>query len=125
MGKTSSYRDALLESLADPVEAKHYLRAVLEDNPDGFLKALRNVAQANEMKKVADAAGIKRESLYRVLSDNGNPTLETLRSVLGALGLRISIESVEEAGMVESDTGKHTIGFSDNATTWEQPLVAR
>lgn len=104
MSKTSSYRDSLLESLADPVEAKNYLRAVLEDYPEGFLKALRNVAQANQMSKVAEAAGVKRESLYRALSDNGNPTLETLTGILEALGLRLDIRSLHEEQADEAVT---------------------
>ncbi len=91
--KTSSYREALLESLADPNEAVLYLNAVLEDYPKGFLKALRNVAQARQMSKVAQNAGIQRESLYRALSDDGNPTLDTFTSVLAALGLRMTISS--------------------------------
>jgi DNA-binding phage protein len=44
--KTSSYREALMEDLANPAEAERYLSAVLEDYPEGFLKALGNVAQA-------------------------------------------------------------------------------
>lgn len=95
MSKTRPYREALLTSLADPVEAKLYLKAVLEDYPEGFLKALRNVAQANEMTKVAKAAGVKRETLYRSLSDQGNPTLETLRGVLSAVGLKLSLETCD------------------------------
>ena len=94
--KTSSYREALLESLADPVEAKLYLNAVLEDYPEGFLKALRNVAQAHQMSKLAEETGIKRESLYRALSDEGNPTWETLTTVLAALGLKVSIATANE-----------------------------
>jgi probable addiction module antidote protein len=82
----------LLRSLADPNEARNYLNAVLEDYPEGFLKALRNVASARRMTKVAEVTGIKRESLYRALSHEGNPTLETLTSVLTALGLKMSIE---------------------------------
>jgi probable addiction module antidote protein len=91
--KTSSYREALLADLADPNEARHYLNGVLEDYPAGFLKALRNVAQARQMAKVAQDAGIPRESLYRALSEDGNPTLDTLTSVLAALGLKLSIAS--------------------------------
>ena len=94
--KTRPYREALMEALADPVEAKHYLNAVLEDYPAGFLKALRNVAQARQMAKVAQDSGIQRESLYRALSDGGNPTLETLSAVLAAVGLKISIATVGE-----------------------------
>jgi probable addiction module antidote protein len=96
MGKTRPYRELLLESLADPIEAKLYLKATLEDYPEGFLKALRHVAQANQMTKVAAAAGVKRETLYRALSDDGNPTLDTLTGVLLALGLRLSVVSIDE-----------------------------
>jgi probable addiction module antidote protein len=96
--KTSSYHEALLADLADPNEAKHYLNAVLEDYPQGFLKALRNVAQARQMAKVAQDAGIPRESLYRALSEDGNPTLDTLTAVLAALGLKLSIASGNTVG---------------------------
>jgi len=89
--KTRPYREVLLANLTDPVEAEGYLNAVLEEYPEGFLKALRNVAQARQMAKVAQEAGIQRESLYRVLAEGGNPTLETLTAVLKAVGLKISI----------------------------------
>ena len=95
--ETTSYREALLRDLTNPVEAEHYLNAVLEDYPEGFLKALRNVAQARQMAKVAQDAGIQRESLYRALSEDGNPTLETLTAVLEALGLRLAVASQHKA----------------------------
>jgi probable addiction module antidote protein len=63
--KTSSYRQSLLTALLDPVEASAYLNAALEDSPEAFLKALRNVAQARQMTRVAKDAGIQRETLYR------------------------------------------------------------
>jgi probable addiction module antidote protein len=94
--KTRPYREVLLANLTNPTEAEGYLNAVLEEYPEGFLKALRNVAQARQMSKVAQDAGIQRESLYRALSDDGNPTLETLTAVLSAVGLKISIATVEE-----------------------------
>jgi len=90
--KTRPYREALLEALVDPTEAKHYLNTALADSPEMFLKALRNVAQARQMSTVARMAGITRESLYRATSDIGNPTLETLESILGALGFELKIE---------------------------------
>jgi probable addiction module antidote protein len=96
MSKTRPYRELLLESLADPIEAQMYLKAVLEDYPEGFLKALRNVAQARQMTTVAEAAGVKRETLYRALSDDGNPTLDTLTGILSALGLKLSIVGMDE-----------------------------
>lgn len=119
MSKTSSYRDSLIASLANPIEAKNYLRAVLEDHPEGFLKALRNVAQANQMSKVAEAAGVKRESLYRALSENGNPTIETLTGILQALGLRLDIRSLHEESdaevLVPALSGKNELGRASAA----------
>jgi probable addiction module antidote protein len=98
--KTSSYRQSLLTALLDPVEASAYLNAALEDSPEAFLKALKNVAQARPMVQVAKQAGIQRETLYRAFSQQGNPTFETLSSVLGALGMKLFIAPREsEAGM--------------------------
>jgi probable addiction module antidote protein len=89
--KSSSYRGSLLNALLDPVEASAYLNASLEDSPAAFLKALKNVAQARTMAQVAKEAGVQRETLYRAFSEQGNPTFETLSSVLGALGMKLSI----------------------------------
>jgi probable addiction module antidote protein len=97
MPKTSSYHDALLTSLADPEEASHYLNAVLQDNPQGFLKALRNVAQANQIKQISESSGANREGLRHALADDGNPDVGTLSAVLSDLGLRLAIATKEEA----------------------------
>jgi probable addiction module antidote protein len=40
-------------------------------------------------------AGVSRESLYRALSENGDPRLSTLTAVLAALGLRLTVQTVE------------------------------
>jgi hypothetical protein len=50
--ETTPYREALMTALANPVEAKHYLDATLEDNPEGLLKAQQNVALACSMAKM-------------------------------------------------------------------------
>jgi len=98
----TSYRQSLLKALLVPSEASAYLNAALEDSPEAFLKALRNVAQARQMTKVAKDAGIQRETLYHSFSEQGNPTLETLSSVLGALGMKISIAVTEPDAFVAS-----------------------
>lgn len=94
MSKASRpYRDGLLKSLKDPNEAAAYLTAALEDDsPDVFLLALRNVAEAHGMKSVAEGAQLNRVSMYRMLSDKGNPQLSSLSAVLQQLGLRLSVE---------------------------------
>ena len=47
------------------------------------------------MSKVAKESGVQRETLYRPLSERGNPTLDTLTGVLSALDLKISIVSAK------------------------------
>lgn len=96
MNKTTSYRQSLLKSLSDPKEAAAYLNAGLEDSIEAFLKALKNVAQANQMTKVAKGAGVQRETLYRALSEQGNPTIGTLVGVLSAVGLQVQITEAGE-----------------------------
>jgi probable addiction module antidote protein len=72
-----------------------YLKAALEeeDAPRVLLMALRHLAQAQGIAKVAKAAGIERESLYRALSVRGNPRLSTLFAVTKAIGLRLTVEA--------------------------------
>lgn len=100
MIKTRNYQDDLLEALKDSQEAAEYLNAALEDGDhEVFLMALRNVAQARVggMAKLADATGLNRESLYKMLSDQGNPELNSIALVLHALGLKISVDVDEHA----------------------------
>jgi probable addiction module antidote protein len=86
------------ELRADRELAVEYLKAAMEslDDPDdraAGLLALRTVAEAyGGLGAVAAEAGISRESLYRTLSANGNPTLKTLLAVLKAVGMKLSVE---------------------------------
>jgi probable addiction module antidote protein len=89
-----SHDEALVRELrSDPTFAAEYLQAAMEDSeePAVLLIALRHVSEAYGMAEVAKAAGIKRETLYRVLSPKGNPTLKTLMAVLHAVGLRLAV----------------------------------
>ena len=89
---SAAYEEILLEDLKDPAEAAAYLQAALEDeDPAVFLLALRQVAQAQGMANVARKAHVGRESLYKTLSENGNPELRTINSLLHAMGLRLSV----------------------------------
>ncbi len=85
------FRQVLLNRLANPEVARHYLNEALDESPESFLEALKTVAQARQMVKVAKDAGVQRETLYRSLSVQGNPTFETLSSILKAVGLKINI----------------------------------
>jgi probable addiction module antidote protein len=90
--RTNDYREGLLQSLLDPIAAAQYVNAALEDSDEMFLIALRDVAEARQMAKVANDAGLSRESIYRTLSDTGNPRYSSLTRILKAVGLRLAIE---------------------------------
>ena len=94
---STSHNEAVIRQLRDDSEfAVEYLKAALEDDdePGVLLIALRRIAEARGgMAKVAKAAGIERESLYRALSVRGNPRLSTLVAVTKAVGLRLTVEA--------------------------------
>jgi probable addiction module antidote protein len=88
--KTSRYDVA--EHLRTPEEMAAYLDAWLEQAPDdvaGIARALGDIARAKGMSQVAKEAGLSRESLYRALSEGGNPSFATVLKVARALGLRL------------------------------------
>lgn len=71
-----------------------YLNAALEDgNPAILQAALGDVAKARGMSAIARQAGLGRESLYKSLSKEGNPSWATVTKVLDALGLQLEIKS--------------------------------
>ncbi|CAN7470396.1 putative addiction module antidote protein [Pseudorhodoferax sp. LjRoot39] len=88
--KTSSYDVA--EHLRTPEEMAAYLDAWLEEAPEdaaGIARALGNIARARGMTQVAKDAGLSRESLYRALSAEGNPSFATVLKVARALGVKL------------------------------------
>jgi probable addiction module antidote protein len=98
--RTGSYSSWRNEKLLNPEIAARYLSAAERDSKEAFLDALENVIQSRQVSALAKDAGVTRESVYRSFSETGNPTLENLRNVLGALGLRIMIvpECVSSSG---------------------------
>ena len=94
-----SHDEATVRELRADLEfAAEYLKAALEDSdePSVLLIALRRVAEARGgIAKVAKAAGVERESLYRALSARGNPRLSTLVAVAKAVGLKVTVEAAQ------------------------------
>lgn len=99
MTKSVKYQKYLIESLKDPGEAVEYLNAALQEGEiHVFLLALRNVAQARGgMTKLAKQSKMNRENLYRMLSTKGNPELQSLESLLDAMGFKLSVEAKQGA----------------------------
>jgi probable addiction module antidote protein len=72
-----------------------YLTECLDDeDPALFQKALGEVAKAKGMGKVAASAGTGRTSLYKALSENGNPEFKTILGALKPLGFKLSVERI-------------------------------
>ena len=71
----------------------YYLEAAMEGNdPKHIARALGDVARSQGMTEIAKKTGLGRQALYTALSENGNPTLETLTTVLGAIGLELTVQ---------------------------------
>jgi probable addiction module antidote protein len=95
--RLKGYREDLIERLKNPDYAAEYLAQVLaERDKAAFLVALKDVVEAaGGMSAMAQRVGLKRQSLYKVFSRRGNPTLETLQAILGALGLRVAVATAK------------------------------
>ena len=90
--KTKASAYDVSEHLRTPEEMAAYLNAWLEEAPEdaaGLARALGDIARAKGMSQVAKDAGLSRESLYRALSAEGNPSFATVLKVAKALGLRL------------------------------------
>ncbi len=92
-----SHDEAIINKLRkNRTFAAEYLKAAMEDTdePRVLLIALRQIAEARGgIAKVAKAAGVERESLYRALSPRGNPRFSTLVAVTKAMGLTLTVET--------------------------------
>jgi probable addiction module antidote protein len=94
--KTRTTPYDVAEHLRTPEEMAAYLDAWLEEAPDdasGIAKALGDIARAKGMSQVAKDAGLSRESLYRALSAEGNPSFATVLKVTRALGVKLHAQA--------------------------------
>jgi probable addiction module antidote protein len=90
--KTRTVPYDVAEQLRTPEEMAAYLDAWFEQAPDdaaGIAGALGDIARARGMAQVARDAGLSRESLYKALSQTGNPSFATILKVARALGVRL------------------------------------
>jgi probable addiction module antidote protein len=103
--QTKSCADWLTAKLSDPKRAARYLNAPQEDSPAMFLKALRKVAaaQPGPMAELAEAAKASGESLYRMMSETGNPTYDSLKGILNAMGLKLEVVLLGESASASTD----------------------
>jgi probable addiction module antidote protein len=96
MKKTKTTRYDVAEHLRTPEEMAAYLEAVLEEsNGDAAMvaKAIGDIARAKGMSQVAKDSGLSRESLYKALSGERSPGIDTILKVIKALGIRLHAEA--------------------------------
>ncbi|MBL8471885.1 MAG: putative addiction module antidote protein [Rhodocyclaceae bacterium] len=77
-----------------------YLEACMEEAGDDaafIAKALGNIARAKGMTQLAQETGLGRESLYKALSGEGNPSFGTILKVMHALGIKLHPEKIARA----------------------------
>ncbi|NBX05981.1 MAG: putative addiction module antidote protein [Betaproteobacteria bacterium] len=94
--KTAPYDVA--EFLETPEEMAAYLEACIEeaDGDAAFIaKALGDIARAKGMTQIARETGLSRESLYKALSGEGNPSFATILKVTTALGIQLHAQSLQ------------------------------
>ena len=96
MGKieTTAFDSADYLDTAEGIAA--YLDAYLEDGtPEELRSALDNVARSHGVADLAVRSGVTRAGIYKALGRDGNPSFETIRSILAAMGLRLTVQPVE------------------------------
>lgn len=82
----------------DPVEyleteddIAFYLEEIFKiGDPDLIIAAIGDVSRARGMSEIAENTGLGRESLYKSLSQGGNPSFSTVIKVMASLGFELS-----------------------------------
>jgi len=85
----------VVEGLKTNEDMALYLEATIEEAGDDaafIAKVLGDIARAKGMTQLARDTGIGRESLYKALSGEGNPSFATILKVVSALGLKLHAE---------------------------------
>jgi probable addiction module antidote protein len=80
-----------IDNLTTPEAERAYLEAAFEDGDPALIAAvIGDIARARGMTQIAREAGLTRDTMYKAFRREGNPTLETLTSVMKALGLKLA-----------------------------------
>ncbi len=87
-------------ALDSPEAVEVFITDAFETGDASYIaKALGVVARAEGMSNIARQTGLSREQLYRSFSDDGNPTLKTVLSVMQAMGLSLTAKTQRELGV--------------------------
>ena len=85
-----------------PEEIGSYLEAIFDEfaadgNTAALLASLRVIAKVKGVSLIAEEIGMTRQGLQKALSDKGNPRLESINSIMKAMGYRLVPEKIDMA----------------------------
>lgn len=91
--RVTSYDEHISRLLKSRKDVETYLNAALEEeDPRAFLIAMRNVVKVyGGFTTISKETGLNREHLYRAFSKRGNPTFDSLNSLMNAIGFKVRI----------------------------------
>jgi len=101
MKKSIPFEQHHSEFLRDPARAKAYIEVALEEqekdaDTEAFLLAIRDVAEAQGgLGKLAEKTNLHRGNIYKALSKEGNPRLDTVEKILRELGFQLWIKPLK------------------------------
>ena len=92
--ETTAFDSADYLNSAEAIAA--YLDVYLGDGtPEELREAMATVARSHGVSDLARRSGVSRPGIYKALGQDGNPSFETVRSLLGAMGLRLTVEPAD------------------------------
>lgn len=93
--ETTAFDSADYLNSAEAIAA--YLDEYLEDGtPEELREAMATVARSHGVSDLARRSGVSRPGIYKALGQDGNPSFETVRSLLAAMGLRLTVEPADQ-----------------------------
>lgn len=117
--KGSSFEDHLSEGLRQDDELVFlHIKEALED-PDitelddyrYLIQAIEDVAEARGKAKLAEQAGITRQTLHKILKGDTSPSFQNVSAILSAIGLKFSVEQIKRT----IDTNQEPCSVIDTA----------
>ena len=76
------------------VISAYLVQSMKSQDPQILMKALAEVAKAQGVNKVAEAAGVNRESLYKTLKGGSKTRYETIQKLMMALGVELTVQPI-------------------------------
>ena len=91
--KKINFKQDFYKELEDAEAAEAYLNDAMKSGEAGtILLAVKDLAKVRGIAEVAKKTGIQREHLYTILSEHGNPTLDSFNAIMDALGYELQVK---------------------------------